>query len=161
MKIQVVLLLISAVVQAQTRFKLSADDAGAGDNFGTSVSISGDRIVVGAPGEGDPHNKGKVYIFERSNGKWNAVATLVASDGEPNDQFGHSVATSGDRVIVGAPRQRIRLRVRLHLRTKFRRRDPLAPSDQAAGRRWRAGPSVRTVRLHQRRSCSHRVSIGR
>jgi FG-GAP repeat len=103
MKLPVALLLISAVVQAQTRFKLSVADAAAGDNFGTSVSIAGDRIVAGAPGEGDPHNKGKVYIFERRNGKWNAVATLVASDGEPNDQFGHSVATSGDRVVVGAP----------------------------------------------------------
>ena len=103
MKLQVVFLLVGAIVQAQTRFKLSAADAAAGDNFGTSVSISGDRIVVGAPGDGDPHNKGKVYIFERGNGKWDAVATLVASDGEPNDQFGHSVATSGDRVVVGAP----------------------------------------------------------
>jgi FG-GAP repeat len=103
MKLQVAFLLVSAVVQAQTRFKLSTADAAAGDNFGTSVSISGDRIVVGAPGDGDPHNKGKVYIFERGNGIWNAVATLVASDGEPNDQFGHSVAASGDRVVVGAP----------------------------------------------------------
>jgi hypothetical protein len=103
MKLPVALLLIGAAVQAQTRFKLSAADAAAGDNFGASVSISGDRIAVGAPGEGDPHNKGKVYIFERGNGKSNAVATLIASDGEPNDQFGHSVATSGDRVVVGAP----------------------------------------------------------
>jgi hypothetical protein len=103
MKVPVAVLLIGAAVQAQTRFKLSAADAAAGDNFGAAVSISGDRIVVGAPGEGDPHNKGKVYIFERGNGKWNVAATLVASDGEPNDQFGHSVATSGDRVVVGAP----------------------------------------------------------
>jgi hypothetical protein len=103
MKLQVAFLLVGAVVQAQTRFKLSAGDAAAGDNFGASVSISGDRMVVGAPGEGDPHNKGKVYVFEHGNGKWTAAATLVASDGEPNDQFGHAVAISGDRVVVGAP----------------------------------------------------------
>ena len=103
MKLQVAVLLVAAVGHAQTRFKLSAGDATAGDNFGASISIRGDRIVVGAPGEGDPHNKGKVYLFERGGGKWKVVATLVASDGEPNDQFGHSVAISGDRIVVGAP----------------------------------------------------------
>lgn len=96
-------LLAGGAAYAQTRFKLSAGDAAAGDNFGTAVSINGDRIVVGAPGDGDPRNKGKVYIFERGNGKWSPAATIVAADGKPSDQFGHSVSISGGRVVVGAP----------------------------------------------------------
>jgi hypothetical protein len=90
-------------IQAQTRFQLSAGDVAAGDNFGTAVSISGDRIVVGASGEGDPKKKGKVYIFERGHTKWNPVATLAAADAKPGDQFGHSVAASEDHIVVGAP----------------------------------------------------------
>ncbi len=83
--------------------KIQASDKEAGDRFGISVSISGDRAVVGARGEdtgGD--NAGAAYIFERSGGMWSEVAKIQASDKEAVDLFGYSVAISGDRVIVGA-----------------------------------------------------------
>lgn len=83
--------------------------------FGTAVSISGDTIVVGAPGEdssgvgvngnqmgsGAP-DSGAAYVFVRSNGTWAQQAYLKASNAESGDQFGHSVDIFNDTVVVGA-----------------------------------------------------------
>ena len=72
--------------------------------FGYSVSISGDRAIVGADREdtgGD--NAGAAYVFERdAGGTWNEVQKLQASDIEAEDFFGESVSISGDRALVGA-----------------------------------------------------------
>ncbi len=89
---------------------LRASDAQAGDYFGQSVSVSGDVIVVGASGEdggaGDPSDEaGAAYVFERdeiAGDNWGQVAMLNASDSQAYDYFGSSVATSGDRIVVGA-----------------------------------------------------------
>lgn len=87
---------------------LHASDAQVGDYFGYSVSISGDRAIVGAYGEDGPVGEplpesGAAYVFERDAGaSWNEVAILHASDAEKYDWFGCSVAISGDQVIVGA-----------------------------------------------------------
>ncbi len=43
--------------------KLTASDAAAGDIFGSSVSISGDTIVVGAFLDDGPMDSGSAYIF--------------------------------------------------------------------------------------------------
>ena len=83
--------------------KLLADEGAAGDYFGLSVAIDGDRIVVGAY-EDDVNGtaSGAVYVFERNGvGGWTQVAKLLASDGATNDAFGLSVAVSGDRILVG------------------------------------------------------------
>ena len=98
-----VFLLAAGLVHAQTGSRLAPTGLAVGDNFGISVSASADRLVVGASGAGSGQNKGKVFVFERLDGNWDLAATLVASDGEPGDQFGHAVSTSGDRVAVGAP----------------------------------------------------------
>jgi cysteine-rich repeat protein len=82
--------------------KLTASDADAGDTFGRSVSIAGDRVAVGAPGV---DFLGAVYIFKRDDdapGNWVEEAKLTASEGEAGDEFGASVAISGDAVVVGA-----------------------------------------------------------
>jgi hypothetical protein len=89
---------------------LSASDAQAYDYFGTSVSISGDTLVVGAQledgGAGDPFsNAGAAYVFARNQGgadQWGQVRVLRASDRQAQDQFGHSVSISGDTLVVGA-----------------------------------------------------------
>jgi hypothetical protein len=81
--------------------KLTASDGGFNDQFGASVSISGDTIVVGARYD-DSYS---AYVFEKPGGGWSDMtqtAKLTASDGASNDQFGHSVAISGDTVVVGA-----------------------------------------------------------
>ncbi|MFH1109858.1 MAG: IPTL-CTERM sorting domain-containing protein [Planctomycetota bacterium] len=80
--------------------KLTAADGTAGDVFGSSVSISGDTMVVGAPR--DDGDRGSAYVLVRSAGTWTQTAKLTASDGAGGDLFGDSVAVSGDTVVVGA-----------------------------------------------------------
>ena len=94
---------------------LKASNTDAGDEFGYSVAVSGDTVVVGAPGEdsaatgvdGDQDNNassaGAAYIFVRSGATWSQQAYLKASNTGAYDNFGYSVAVSGDTVVVGAP----------------------------------------------------------
>ena len=83
--------------------KLTADDGAADDRFGQSVSLDGDRALVGASGDDDNGgSSGSAYVFERSGGTWTQVAKLTADDGDALDRFGLSVSLSGDRALVGA-----------------------------------------------------------
>ncbi|MCF8080227.1 MAG: carboxypeptidase regulatory-like domain-containing protein, partial [Desulfobacterales bacterium] len=73
-----------------------------GELFGMSVGISGDTIAVGAPFmEGDM--TGSVYVFERSDGVWNAGGNLAPQDLVPEAGFGYSVAVAGDHLLASAP----------------------------------------------------------
>jgi hypothetical protein len=85
--------------------KLTASDGAANDNFGNSVSISGDYAVVGAYDDDDRGtNSGSAYIFKRVGTTWSQQAKLTASDGAAIDNFGYSVSISGDYAIIGAYR---------------------------------------------------------
>jgi len=79
--------------------------AGLADNdyYGWSVSISGDRAVVGAPGGGNFAPRGAAYVFEKQAGQWKAVAKLTEPGGVPGNMYGRSVAIDGDRILVGCP----------------------------------------------------------
>jgi hypothetical protein len=85
---------------------LTATDATAGDNFGHSVDIEGDTVVIGAYRDGDLGiDSGSAYVFARNQGgadNWGQVSKLLASDGAYRDYFGVSVGVSDDHVIVGA-----------------------------------------------------------
>ena len=74
------------------------------DGFGTSASISGDTIVIGAFLDSDKGvNSGSAYIFVRDeNGNWSQQAKLVADDGDSNDLFGASVSIFDNTVVIGA-----------------------------------------------------------
>lgn len=80
---------------------LAGTMAATGDRFGSSVSISGNTLAVGAPGQAG--STGAVYVFQRSGTAWTLQAYLIASNGQPNDSFGVSVSLSGDTLAVGAP----------------------------------------------------------
>ena len=82
------------------QFKLTADDGALYDNFGESVSISGDTVIVGAPAANE--SNGAAYVFKRDGEIWTEQATLIAGDGEAWDEFGGSVSLSGNTVVVGA-----------------------------------------------------------
>jgi hypothetical protein len=83
--------------------KLTASDAQADDEFGQSVSVYGDTLVVGAWGEDSKgNNAGAVYVYTRSGTTWTQQAKLTASDAQANDRFGHSVSVYGDTLVVGA-----------------------------------------------------------
>jgi hypothetical protein len=87
--------------------KLTAGDGTAEDYFGSSVSISGNTAIVGAPGDDDNGTEsGSAYIFSRNQGgtdNWGEVQKLLASDGAAGDYFGWSLSISGNMAIVGAP----------------------------------------------------------
>ena len=87
------------------------------DFFGTSVSIWGDTVAVGASHEdsgatgvnGDPSDDsvsaaGAVYIFARQGASWSQQAYLKPSVSVASAEFGFSVAGSGETVVVGAPK---------------------------------------------------------
>jgi hypothetical protein len=75
--------------------KITVDDAQEYDEFGISVSLDGDTLVVGAhqpgPSDGSP-GTGTAYVFY-----------LTASDGTDGDFFGYSVSVKNDVAIIGAP----------------------------------------------------------
>ena len=86
--------------------KLTASDAELFDLFGDSVAISSDTAIVGALGNSDAGElSGSAYVFDRNQGganNWGQVVKLTASDTAEEDEFGTSVAISGDTAIVGA-----------------------------------------------------------
>ena len=69
-----------------SEFKLTASDAAAGDEFGYSVSISGNYAIAGAFEDGG--GKGSAYVFVRDGESWTEQAKLTASDAEAGDGFG-------------------------------------------------------------------------
>jgi hypothetical protein len=94
---------------------LKASNTGMNDIFGMSVTVSGDTVVVGAPGErssatgidGDQHDNsasgsGAAYVFVRHGTSWSQQAYIKASNTEFNDVFGRPVALSGDTLAIGA-----------------------------------------------------------
>jgi hypothetical protein len=81
---------------------LTSTGGPASGNFGSSVAISGNTIVVGA--DGTNNSEGSAYVFTESAGAWSQVATLTANGGAQYDQFGISVAIDGGTIVVGADR---------------------------------------------------------
>jgi len=81
--------------------ELLASDGSSMDNFGWSVCISNDMVIVGARQEGE-FSHGSAYIYRFDGSAWIEEAKLLASDGSTSDEFGHSVSISGDIAIVGA-----------------------------------------------------------
>ncbi|MFN0205163.1 MAG: FG-GAP repeat protein [Planctomycetota bacterium] len=94
---------------------LKASNAAGGDQFGRSVSISGDTVVVGAyfedssatgvegnQADNSLFDAGAAYVFVRNGSTWSQQAYLKASNTGEGDAFGFSVAISGDTVVVGA-----------------------------------------------------------
>ena len=83
--------------------KLLPADGDTNDMFGFSVALQGNTAVIGAPGDAcGLYSCGSVYLFDTTTGA--QTGKLLASDGSFNATFGWSVATDGNLVLVGAPR---------------------------------------------------------
>ena len=94
--------------------RVTASDAFFGDNFGESLAIRGNTLIVGAsfaegnrgrPEEALLGNSGAAYIFARdhhSPAVWREVVKLTALDAGENDEFGSSVSLDGDIAVIGA-----------------------------------------------------------
>ena len=80
--------------------ELTASDGAANDNFGISLSVSGDTAVVGASSR--INAQGAAYVFVQTGGTWTQQQELTASDGAVDDYFGFSVSVSGDTAVIGA-----------------------------------------------------------
>ena len=94
---------------------IKASNAQAYDQFGYSVSVSGDTLAVGAMAEdsnatgvdgnqadNSASGSGAVYVFTRSGSTWSQQAYIKASNTERDDLFGTSISLSGDLLVVGA-----------------------------------------------------------
>jgi hypothetical protein len=86
---------------------LQASDCTDGALFGSTVSVSGSMIIVGAR-EADypsgPASSGAAYLFQRISGAWTEVNKLLpeSSDAESEGYFGVVASLKGDEVIVGS-----------------------------------------------------------
>jgi hypothetical protein len=82
--------------------KLTAADATANCEFGSSVDLYGETALVGAQQVGT--YTGAAYVFVRSGTSWSQQARLAAADGDSGDYFGASLALYVDTALVGAYR---------------------------------------------------------
>lgn len=92
---------------------LVADDGAMGDGFGSSVGISGDFIIVGAPNKtiSGNINFGQAYIFGRTVAGWQQQCKLLPNDGTMENRFGSSIAISGDYAVVASPYKKVGVNV--------------------------------------------------
>ncbi|HWL14435.1 MAG TPA: hypothetical protein VNR00_02445 [Opitutus sp.] len=84
------------------RAKVAASDAAAGDEFGTSVSLEGHVLAVGAPYCG-ASNEGAIYTFQRRTSGWSLKARHVAQTTEFSAFLGASVCLCNGETVAGAP----------------------------------------------------------
>jgi hypothetical protein len=91
---------------------LKAPSGQSEEEFGRSVAISGNTIVIGTPARavGGHIGQGAAYVFVKPASGWSHVSPplqLTATRGQANEFFGESVAVSGNEVFVGAPGRKI------------------------------------------------------
>ncbi len=97
----------------QAYLKPPASDIG--DNFGYSVAVDGDTVIVGAwfedsgaagvngnAADDSKTNSGAAYVFVRNGTTWSQQAYLKGATSNENDRFGYSVDVSGDTAVVGS-----------------------------------------------------------
>ena len=112
--------------------KIRPMSSAANDEFGYSVSTSGDTIIVGAPALAPAPNErpGSAYIYEKQqDGEW-AASRLSPMDPQINDAFGLAVSISGDTAVVGAFNHKIADQV-VGAAYVFKRQDDGAWTQQA------------------------------
>jgi hypothetical protein len=103
---------------SQQAYLKSSNTTATNDQFGWSVAVAGETVVVGAPQESsaatgvngaqgniNAANSGAAYVFVRNGGVWEQEAYLKASNTQSEDHFGWSVAASGNYVVIGAPEE--------------------------------------------------------
>ena len=83
---------------------LVGSDTSMGDEFGSSVAVSGDTALIGVPVDDNAGgvNAGSVYVFTRSAIGWTQQTKLIASDASALAHFGSAVALAGDTAVIGS-----------------------------------------------------------
>jgi len=92
----------SASVWTQQQ-KIAGSTTDGGDNFGYSVDVEGNTLIVGAKSdEVATAVPGSAFVFTRSGSVWTQQGRLTATGGQEADAFGSAVRLSGDYAVVGA-----------------------------------------------------------
>lgn len=88
----------------QPEWTYHASETNSFDALGSAVAVSGDTVLVGAPGNDRFQSEGgAVYVLRGDGATWSKEWTLYAVGGDRYGRFGQSVAIQGDRAVVGAP----------------------------------------------------------
>ncbi len=77
--------------------------------FGSSVSLQGDRVAIGAYNEfvtGSTH-RGAAYLYERNGGLWSQSRKFVLADQDTGNMFGSTIGLDGNRIIIGEHNSRV------------------------------------------------------
>lgn len=80
---------------------LGAADASAGAEFGAALSLVGNQLVIGAPGDGA--GAGAVYVFLEVGGVWSQESKLTDPVSAAGDALGAAVAARAGVLAAGAP----------------------------------------------------------
>ena len=84
--------------------RLTASDASPGDQFGTSIAVDGDLILIGAQGRSE--STGAVYVFAKNpDGTFSETGMLPVEGINPGDGFGYVAAIEDNIAVVGSPEQ--------------------------------------------------------
>lgn len=82
---------------------IAAENVSGFSDFGRSVAMSGDVVVVGAPLEHAAGTRsGVAYVYRRANDSWVFEGELLGTDTSPGDEFGNHVVVEGDTIVVAA-----------------------------------------------------------
>ena len=90
-----------AFSQQTERLRLEASPPILNEHFGSSVALSANQVLIGAPSPFDDELEGAAYLYDRQTGEQRL--RLVSGDFDNDDRFGSSVALSGEVALVGAP----------------------------------------------------------
>jgi len=90
--------------QLQQTLRQKRHSADVGDSFGASVSLYGDKALVGALGNSDNNIGGAVYLFERTRGSWGEDFTHEFLSADPTSfESGMATAIGPDKIWIGTP----------------------------------------------------------
>lgn len=87
----------------QEEAKLHPDVLTIGNDFGSSVSIDGNVVVVGAPDfDGSDYRSGGVFVYQYLGGVWEQTRLLTHASPTYIDQLGYSAGVAGMHIVAGA-----------------------------------------------------------
>lgn len=91
----------------QQEYRLRSTGVTTGSEFGASVAVDGERVIVGARTQRTtrPYS-GAAFIFERQGATWIQASELVPQDADAGSWYGYSVALDADIAVVGNPNAR-------------------------------------------------------